>query len=462
MYTVVAAVYTSRMTPHSDSSILAPFQECLFSCTENISNHWWVAFSGGVDSTLLLYLLSDYARQFEHVELKAIHVHHGLQSRANDWANHCQTICDSLSVPLVIERVTVSDDTQLGLEQRARNARWQVFDHLLGDGDALWLGHHADDQSETLLLNLLRGCGVTGAQAIKVKSQRNHYQLLRPLLSFSKLQLIEAATSMSLTWVDDPSNESIEFRRNFLRHEIFPRLESQWPGYRTSLNRFTSHMQQTHELLSEYAASDLERVSDGPSIHLPKLNRLSEARRANCLRFWILMQTHYTPGASQLNQLIAQLSSASPESKVSLTWGNWSIQQAGEHLVILPSVQLEAISFSHQWTDWPEPLNIPELSLRLTVNKTSKGGLRPPTEFEKVTVRCRNGGERCHPGFRRHSTSLKKVYQELGIPSWQRNRIPLVFYNEKLVAAVGVFIEQQFVEQTGETQWLIAMEHFEN
>ena len=251
---------------------------------------WHIAFSGGLDSTVLLHLLANTEHLPPH---KAIHIHHGLQAAADAWPSHCQSICDRLGVPLHVMHVQVQPGASL--ERAAREARYQAFAEVVGAGEVLLTGQHRDDQAETLLFRLLRGAGVRGLAAIPMHRPLANGHLVRPLLDASRAELEAYAHEHQLTWIEDPSNADPRFSRNYLRHRVFPLLTERWPQAVSSLARTAEHLSEAQGLLDELAQMDLHAADQSspfpwlplPSLALAPLRELSDARQRNVLRHWL-------------------------------------------------------------------------------------------------------------------------------------------------------------------------------
>lgn len=263
---------------------LAPWRE---------ARGWCVAFSGGLDSTVLLHLLARLARSEALPALSALHVHHGLQTAADAWPAHCQVVCRSLGIPLRVERVQVAVGGSI--EQAARAARYRAFQASLGEGQVLLTAQHLDDQAETLLFRLLRGAGLRGLAAMPASRPLGGGRLCRPLLGVSRAELEAYAQTHRLDWVEDPSNQDPRFSRNYLRQEVMPRLASHWPQAAAGMARCAAHLREAEELLGELAAIDLRACRapsdldwlDLPRIALEPLRRLGAARQRNLLRAWL-------------------------------------------------------------------------------------------------------------------------------------------------------------------------------
>ncbi|MGA9661556.1 MAG: tRNA lysidine(34) synthetase TilS, partial [Pseudomonas alloputida] len=258
---------------------------------------WHVAFSGGLDSTVLLHLLADYARNHVSPPLRAIHVHHGLQSAADAWPAHCQAICDNFGIELQVIHVQVSPGASL--EQAARDARYAAFRQVLGPGDILFTGQHRDDQAETLLFRLLRGAGLRGLAAMPVQRALGPGSLVRPLLGCSRQQLQDYGKAQGLVWIEDPSNADTQFARNYLRGEVMPHLQQRWPQASQNFARAAEHLGEALGLLDELAQEDLALARKGAPIAWPGLDSLglatlvalSPARQRNALQYWLSQRT---------------------------------------------------------------------------------------------------------------------------------------------------------------------------
>lgn len=425
---------------------------------------WWVAFSGGIDSSVLLHELSLLQAHFPNTQLAAIHIHHGISANADRWLKHCQHFCQQRHIVFQSISVTLPEVKRQGLEQRARQARWQAFAEQLNEQDCLWLGHHMDDQVETLMLNLFRGTGVKGAEAMKALSRKQHYWVARPFLNIDKQSLTQVAEFYDLSWVEDESNNDEHLSRNYLRHQVLPAIEKNWPEVKHPLSRFAQHMQQTSRLLDELAEQDYQQVklhlevswfnefqSFFDCLSLIELKSLSFDRLTNLLRYRMSLVAEYLPSSEKLTEFVRQIEVATVDSHVSLCWSGYRLQQSGECLFFITESDYQPIEFTKEWLRFPESLNLPELNLSLQAN-ASNSGIRAPENDEQVVIRTRAGGERCWPEYRHKSTSLKKIFQELDVPQWLRNKWPLMFYNDQLVAAIGLFYCKPFVAEVSGQQ----------
>lgn len=259
-----------------------------------------VAFSGGIDSTVLLHLTARYVRQHRSsLRLSALHVHHGLSPRADEWEAFCVEHCRRLGLACDTVRVVVPSRRGIGLEAAARRARYAAF--AAHAADWILLAHQQDDQAETLLANLLRGAGVVGAAAMPERKGR----FLRPLLLASRDEIRAYAESMGLSWIDDESNRDLCHSRNFLRSVVLPALESRWPAARARLAAAASRFAEAAALLDDLARLDLSEELDFP-LPVACLSRLSEPRAANVLRYLLARHDVAIPGARRLKEAVRQ------------------------------------------------------------------------------------------------------------------------------------------------------------
>ncbi len=393
---------------------------------------WWVAFSGGLDSTVLLHLLARLADQHELPPVRAIHVHHGLQPAGDDWPAHCQAVCDGLDVPLQVVRVKVAPGASL--ERAAREARYEAFSACLGEDEVLLTGQHRDDQAETVLFRLLRGAGVRGLAAMPVERPLGLGRLVRPLLGASRAEIEAYARRNALRWVEDPSNRNHDYSRNFLRREVMPLLQQRWPQTVSSMARAAAHMAEAQQLLDELAQQDLSAANTAsdfewlrlPSLALSPLRSLTPARQRNALRHWLADFTlapdenHWAGWASLLD--------ARPDATPRWRLVGGELQRSGDRIWWLPNGWLEPGFEPIDWSD-------PSTGLVLPGNGTLRGEGAPPAG--KLQIRYRRGGEvLLVPG--RGRRDLKRLLNEAGVPALVRGRLPLLYRDDELIAVANL------------------------
>ncbi|MFJ4194992.1 tRNA lysidine(34) synthetase TilS [Pseudomonas sp. NPDC089534] len=394
--------------------------------------HWRIAFSGGLDSTVLLHLLVHLAKTETLPPLSAIHVHHGLQAAADAWPEHCRSFCDALGVPLQVIRVQVPPGASL--ERAARDARYGAFREVIGPGETLLTGQHRDDQAETLLFRLLRGAGVRGLAGMPVHRPLGPGHLVRPLLDASRAELEAYAQAHQLTWIEDPSNRDLHFSRNYLRHQVMPSLTARWPQAAASLARGAAHMREAQGLLDELAQLDLgaARAPDEfdwlgvPSLALAPLAGLSAARQRNALSHWLapltrLPDTDHWSGWSDLCQAGAD---ATPVWRLA----DGELHRSADRLWWLGGQWLRKPEAGDEWQDPSQPLRLADNGRVMLRGQTPVGPLR---------IGYRQGGETMRlPG--RGQRDLKRLLNERGVPAFVRGRLPLLFRGEELLAVANL------------------------
>ena len=302
-----------------------------------------VGFSGGVDSTVLLHLLAACREQGLLKTLSAVHIHHGLSELADDWQAFCQRFCDALNIPLTVAHVELSGTSGGGIEQEARQARYDVFRRALEEGGFLLMGHHQDDQAETLLLRLFRGTGPDGLQGIPKRRPLGNGEILRPLLDVSRADIEHYARQHQLQWIEDRSNADKRFSRNFLRHQIIPEIEQRWPGASRRMAELADDIteinqqlaQQVRELLVLCTAKKPEwLLGQQPLLAIEKLCSLNEFQQNQVVREWLKSQGLMMPGRQMLNRLFTELIAARADAEPLLNCGSYYLRRFRNYLVV--------------------------------------------------------------------------------------------------------------------------------
>lgn len=385
----------------------------------------WLGYSGGLDSTVLLHLLCEMG-----IEVRAIHVHHGLSPNADVWQAHCKAMAESLGVAFYARRVLV--DSGGSLEQAARTARYGVFETLLQPGDQLLLAQHGDDQVETFFLRLLRGAGALGLAAMAGSRPLGGATVLRPLLGVSRAQLEAYAREHRLQWIEDESNEDQSLDRNYLRATVLPLLRERWP-LRERVGRAVDNLREAAELLQDLGDADLNlcdrrRERFGQSLELEALRDLPGRRQKNLLRSWLAECGGSMPEAAHLQQALGQALGAADDSCMAVSLGGRVARRFRDRLYLTPPLP-EVGEGEWRW-DGRSALALPggwELSAD------------PDWPEGDCRVHFRRGGERAKPVDRQRSQTLKKLLQEVGLEPWLRDRVPLVYRSGELLAVGDLF-----------------------
>ncbi|GHB20207.1 tRNA lysidine(34) synthetase TilS [Salinicola rhizosphaerae] len=394
----------------------------------------WVALSGGMDSSLLLEIAAPLARA-RGLSLHAIHINHGLQPAAVDFEAHCRALCARLAVPLTVEPVEVVTAGE-GWEAAARTARYRAFRSRLQAGDSLLLAQHGDDQAETFLLAALRGSGVRGLAAMPSEREDHGIVIRRPWLSLSRSQLVQEAATRELAWVEDPTNADAHFDRNYLRLRVLPAMRERWPHAASAVAQSAAWQQEAEGLLAELAALDLAAAGGDPArLALAPLMRLSASRRRLLVRHALDCLGLPSPPGTRLAEIDRQLQSAGQDRQVHIDWPGAEARRWGGHLYLMaPPVPVEA-GWRLEW-DGCAPLETPWGRYHLVLSRQGEGnGERNVARPFRVTLR--RGGERLRLP-ERGERDLKRLLQELEVPSWERARLPLIWHGEELVAVPGL------------------------
>ncbi len=384
-----------------------------------------VAFSGGADSTALLKCVADLHEQHAGLELRAVHINHHLQADADLWGEHCKRLASQLTVPFVLLDARVQATRGESLEAAAREVRYRLLAEALAPGECLLTAHHAEDQLETLLLQLARGAGVAGLAGMPRRAPCGRGEHLRPLLDFRRQQLRSYLAAARLTWVADPSNENQRYDRNFVRQRVLPVLGERWPSFPESAVRSADHLASAHALLDDLARADHAVAAEGDRLRVPALRALQPARLRNLLRFWIRLREGSLPSSAVLQQIEAQMLMLRADSTPQVQWGEQVIRRYRDRLYLTAQLQAEpAGESSWRWRAEPE-LALPAGSGRLRARFEPRRGARLAGIPDQLRVRWRSGGETLRLAANRPHRELRSLMQEWGIVPWMRGRIPL-------------------------------------
>ncbi|GMR01505.1 MAG: tRNA lysidine(34) synthetase TilS [Gammaproteobacteria bacterium] len=451
-------------------SFLKRFQTSLESLHKpSLNKKYVIAYSGGVDSLVLLHCF----KQVDAV-VRAVHVHHGLQAVADDWVTHCQQTCEQLDIPLDVIYVDAKQKQGTSPEESARNARYQALQDNLTEGECLVTAQHLNDQAETLLLQLFRTASTAGLSAMPAYRQFGEHVHIRPLLSFSRKEIESFAKQKNLHWVEDPSNQDVTYDRNFLRKDILPLLENRWPEVITQLSTVASLQSNNLQVLEDMAVIDLanahahvlstqknqfyvcvfEVVS---MLSMEKLKQLSSPRLLNLLRYWIIVTLETQPTRNLLEEIEKSLIDSQQDANPDIVFSGYAFRKFQGNLYLLKTDAGSKVQNGLNW-DPSSPLKLPDLNIQLKAIMSVDEGLNKKLLDESLSICFRKGGEKFHPAGRRHSQSLKKLLQEANVPPWERDIIPLVYFEGELIAVGGLWVCKKFVVGEGESGWVVDVE----
>lgn len=423
-----------------------------------------VGLSGGMDSVVLLHVL-DALKDDLGIALSALHVNHQISPNAAAWEKFSAELCSDLGVPFRAERVSVARGRGESLEAVARQLRYSAFSTCAGDFVAL--AHHLDDQIETFLIQLLRGCGVAGLSGMPfrrpfaeatsngVGSHAAGPQILRPLLDVSREMMLDYAHRGGLRWIEDESNLDLSFDRNYLRHEIIPRIATRFPGHRKTFARAARLQAEAADLLEELARQDEQGVVAGKTLDIGGLRALQPARARNLLRYFLNTHAHWTPPATQLDETYRQLTQARADATPHLKFGQWEMRRFRDRAYLIPAVPPVPAMALWRWNGEAR-LALPALEGTVEFEERAGEGIsRELLRDREVTFRLREGGERLRLRAGGPRRDLKKLFQEIGVVEWERGLIPLMFVGDRLVAVPGIGVESDFQARPGEPSLVV-------
>ncbi|MDH5435783.1 MAG: tRNA lysidine(34) synthetase TilS [Gammaproteobacteria bacterium] len=413
-------------------------------------NRFVVAFSGGMDSHVLLHSMVQLRASNPEIILHAVHVDHGLQAKSREWSEHCRLVCEKLDVTCELLKADARAKSGESPEAAARDARYQVLLEAMHANDCLLTAHHQDDQAETLLLQLLRGGGPRGLSSMPMCNAFGVGQHCRPLLGFTREQLLAVAQQAQFEWIEDESNFDTGFDRNYLRHEILPKLKARWPAMAQTMARVASHSAEAADLLDVLAEMDLPVVHDGEGLSIQRLLRFDDARKRNILRFWLRQQHRPLPDTRQMEHILVDVLQAGEDRNPCVAWPGAEIRRYRDHLYVISPSPVLALETALGW-DMKSPLQLPGGTGILHAIETTGRGLKQSLCLSRlVNVQFRQGGERLKLAGRDHTHDLKKLFQEKGVPPWERDRIPFVYLGEDLAEVVGYWVGEGFSALDGE------------
>lgn len=403
-----------------------------------------IAYSGGLDSSALLHLAAASGRK-----IYAFHIHHGLSPNADAWETHAREECERLNITFASRRVTLDDRS----EASARKARYAALGALCTEHNVhlLLTAHHLDDQAETILLQLLRGSGVAGLSGMDASNRAagllgtSEVLLARPLLQVSRAQLEDYVRAHAIRHIEDESNADLRYARNALRHEIMPKLAQAYPGYQERFARSARHAQAAQRLLTEQAVEDLqdclaggEAADAAAGLDMARVRALSPDRVSNLLRHWFAERGIRLPSTNWLAEMQEQALTARDDANLKVTHPDCDVRRHRDRLYLVPrKPEVEEGQRHFRWNG-ESSIDFPEYGGTLHV-ELAPLGLDPDwLRQQMLTIEVRRGGEKLKPARNRPTRTLKQHYQTLGVPAWERERLPMVSIPGDILYAAGI------------------------
>ena len=401
-----------------------------------------IAFSGGLDSSVLL----DSVAQFkDQNQLVVLHINHGINKDSDDWEIFCRKRANELGIEF--KSWKLGDLSKIS-EELLRDKRQQCFAEWSNENDLIITGHHSDDQVETVLFRIFRGTGLKGLGGINKFSKIKTLNFYRPLIGYKKEDLLGYAKKNNLIWIEDDSNQDSYFSRNLIRNEIIPKINKKWPFINQSLEKITDRASKAQTILLEVAHEDLEKITSSKDfINKKDLTSLSLERLENLISYWLINVKDLRISSGQMAQIISTILKPSEGTSKFLTNSidgkEYQILVTAKDISILPVDSLRPLpdNICLNW-NLKDSINIPsgELSTEETLGK----GLDKKYLCEGAIIRARTGGEKCKPFGRNKSQKIKNLFQEFGIPAWKRDSIPLIYINKKIAAVGDLWVCDEF------------------
>jgi tRNA(Ile)-lysidine synthase len=433
-----------------------------------------VAFSGGLDSTSLL---DAAVRAGGAARCIALHVHHGLSPNADEWLAQCESFARERGVEFAAQHVDVSREPGVSVEAAARDARYRALDAMCAQHGvhALWLAQHADDQAETVLLQLLRGAGLAGLAAMAPErlAPGATVSRVRPLLHVLRAQLEQYAHARDLSWIDDESNADTRYARNALRHDVLPELSVHFPGFRDALARTATHAAAAQRLLDDLARIDMQDAArdEGRALSRDAVLALDDERALNLLRYW--MRTLGLPAAStaRLTDALRQLREVSDDHGMRVDHAGQSLRsyrddlfwEAGDSSDPADESALASRPASKLTWHGESIWRLPQWRGTFMFDEVPADD--PDTIAESVlthaplSARSRSGGERMRVDAGAPSRTLKNLFQERGVPAWKRD-VPLIFSGDTLLFVPLLGVNREVTAVTPDMALANASRHF--
>jgi tRNA(Ile)-lysidine synthase len=406
-----------------------------------------VALSGGIDSVVLLHLLHQLQKT-HHFTLKASHVHHGLSKNADKWVKFCEKVCRKLSVPLDVHYIKLPQKKSLGIEGEARQLRYEKL--LQSKTDLIVLAHHEDDQAETFLLQLIRGAGVKGLSSMAHFDATR--RLWRPLLNTSRIDIESYAKKHKLKWIEDESNQNIDFDRNFIRSKILPILKNRFNHIIKVISRSSSHLAEAQHLLDDLAKIDLKKCLKSNNykhkLQVKALEKLSNSRAKNVLRYWLEINDQMMPSKDLLDELLRQVLTAKKDSELKIHLSkDFEIRRYKDEIYIVQKKQKGQKNYEIIWNG-ESKISLPN-GTQLNFKKVKGRGVNFKfLDHQKLKIRNRQGGEFFKPDSKRPTKKIKQLLQESDLPPWEREFFPMIFIGDELAAVPNFGVDQKYQAET--------------
>ena len=412
-----------------------------------------IALSGGIDSTVLLDLLSKAKRSSDVI--KAIHINHNLHESSKEWVDFAKDACKKYKLPLIIESINPKQEG-FGLEADAREQRYKKFKEIILDNECLLTAHHLDDQIETTLFRIFRGTGLDGLRSIRKKAKFGKGLLCRPLINIPREAIEQYAKLNDIKWIEDPSNNNIYFDRNYLRNNIVPSIKKRWPNAQKTITRLSSLAENNQKLLHELAKEDIGEIEKFNVLDIGILSNKSSLRINNIFRFMILKNKMGIPSLKVLENGIETLINAKSDSPI-ITWDGFSIRRYKNTLYFFnPDLKQDEIRPLKMKWFIDETINLGGNRGSIQARFIKGQGIALNKCPKSLEIKYRKGGEQIKPSGHKITKSLKNLFQENNVLPWVRDQIPLFYLDEELISVGDLWFNQDYKAKEQEDGFLIS------
>ena len=412
-----------------------------------------IALSGGVDSMVLLDLLSKAKRS--NYEVRAIHINHNLYEGSKEWVDFVKDACKKYKLPLIIESINPKQEG-FGLEAEAREQRYKKFKEIILDNECLLTAHHLDDQIETTLFRIFRGTGLDGLRSIRKKAKFGKGLLCRPLINIPREAIEQYAKLNDIKWIEDPSNKNIDFDRNYLRNNIVPSIKKRWPNAQKTITRLSSLAENNQKLLHELAKEDIGEIEKFNVLDIGILSNKSSLRINNIFRFMILKNRMGIPSLKVLENGIETLINAKSDSPI-ITWDGFSIRRYKNTLYFFnPDLKQDEIRPLKMKWFIDETINLGGNRGSIQARFIKGQGIALNKCPKSLEIKYRKGGEQIKPSGHKITKSLKNLFQENNVLPWVRDQIPLFYLDEELISVGDLWFNQDYKAKEQEDGFLIS------
>ena len=410
-----------------------------------------VAVSGGCDSITLLSIFSGIAKKYD-INISALHVNHQLNPKSDYWENFCRHISKILNVNFIAKKVKVDVEDGLGIEAAARQARYKIFSEQ--SHRFIFLAHHMDDQIETFFLQLLRGAGARGLSSMprsRAPWGGSGPKIIRPWLQIKRRLILDYARQNRITWVEDDSNQDETLDRNFLRRQVLPKVYKKYPNCRPIIARSIKNLADSQTLNQELARIDMAAVDDQePGLNLTQLKQLNYLRITNLMRYLVFNFSGQFPSKAFLDEVIRQIFEAKEDAQINLPFKHIILRRYRGRLFLCDRQRPEGRSFVRLWRG-QKKIKLPEGNGSLIFKTNAEQGLKlEKLSTKNLKIKYRSGGEKMYVRNSTNRRSLKKIFQEAGVPPWIRTDIPLIFLGDELIWMPQTGLSKKFVSRRGE------------